>query len=347
MALAERAATELSGDDQRRWLDRLELAHDDIRTILDRAVAQPDPPVAIGLAFSCGGSGRSTAISARRDSGSWRWRPSPWSRDDARLRARLLEALGGVCWWQGDLQPMRQYYEEALGIWQGIGDDRELANAYYNVSFSYALGEDGTFGTAIRRAWRGLHECSPRGVPEIGDQRGEANALWGLGTLRYFKDAGGRRRGGVPAGARALRQDGRPNDGGWALHMLGSALIRRGLTAEAKDAVGHAVSHFHSAGDVAGLTLTFFDLSAVAVQEGDIERAARLRGAARNLSTETGAGLAMFDGDAFELAGPRPTVRDRLPPEDLERLEAEGAAMTLDEAVAYALEGGPVDGEHA
>ena len=52
VALAAQAAAELSGPDQRRWLDRLELEHDDIRAVLDRAVAEPDPPVAIGLAFS-------------------------------------------------------------------------------------------------------------------------------------------------------------------------------------------------------------------------------------------------------------------------------------------------------
>ena len=41
LALAERAAPELSGADQRRWLDRLELEHDDIRAVLDRAVPRP------------------------------------------------------------------------------------------------------------------------------------------------------------------------------------------------------------------------------------------------------------------------------------------------------------------
>jgi predicted ATPase/class 3 adenylate cyclase len=346
-ALAERAATELSGDDQRRWLDRLELAHDDIRAILDRAATQPDPPVAIGLAFTMWRfwqkHGHLGEARRRLDA----MEAQPWSRDEPRLRARLLEALGGVCWWQGDLLPMRACYEEALGIWQGIGDDRELANAYYNVSFSYALGPDGTFGTGDPEGKGEAYTLAAlEAFRKIGDERGEANALWGLGTLRYFKDA---EDGGEAEFRQALelfRKTGDRTMESWALHMLGSALIRRGLTAEAKDAVGHAVSHFHSAGDVAGLTLTFFDLSSVAVQDGDLDRAARLRGAARNLSTETGARLAMATEDAFELAGARPSVKNRLPPEDLARLEAEGAALTLDEAVAYALEGGPIEAEH-
>ena len=70
----------------------------------------------------------------------------------------------------------------------------------------------------------------------------------------------------------------------------------------------HAIAHFHAAGDVAGLTLTLYDLASVAVQSDDLPRAARLRGAAHNLSTETGTGLATFTETAFEEAGLRPSV---------------------------------------
>jgi predicted ATPase/class 3 adenylate cyclase len=347
VTLAERAAKELSGDDQRRWLDRLELAHDDIRVILDRAAAQPDPPVAIGLAFTMWRFWQKHGYLGEARQRLEAMEAQSWSRDDPRLRARLLEALGGVCWWQGDLTPMREYYEEALRIWEDIHDDRELANAYYNVSFSYALGPDGTFGTGDLE---GKGEAYTRQALEayrkIGDERGEANALWGLGTLLYFSDDA---TGGEPEFRYALelfRKTGDRTMESWALHMLGSSLIRQGRTAEARDAIDHAITHFHSAGDVAGLTLTLFDLSSVAVQAGDLERAARLRGAAMNLSTETGARLAFTTEDAFELAGARPSVRTMLPPEDIERLGAEGAAMTLDEAVAYALEDASAAAEH-
>jgi hypothetical protein len=123
----------------------------------------------------------------------------------------------------------------------------------------------------------------------------------------------------------------------WSLHMLGTGLLRAGDAVEAKGYIEHATRHFYAAGDTAGLTLTLDDLSAVAVVEGDFPRAARLRGAARNLTTETGTGLAGFVEDSFE-AGIRPGVRSHMSEEDLARYGAEGAAMTLDEAIAYALE---------
>ena len=132
----------------------------------------------------------------------------------------------------------------------------------------------------------------------------------------------------------------------WALHMLGSGLLRNGEVDEARPHIEHAIRHFHAAGDAAGLTMTLDDMSALAVAVGDLDRAARLRGAARNLTTETGTGLATYVEDAFE-SGVRPGIRSYMTAEDVDRLGAEGAAMTLDAAVAYALEASEPSGPQA
>jgi predicted ATPase/class 3 adenylate cyclase len=340
LLLAETAASELSGADQRNWLDRLELAHDDTRSVLDRAVARPEPEIAIRLAFALWRFWQKHGHLAEARARLEAMEAASWSHDDARSRARLLEALGGVCWWQADLPRMQQAYTEALEIWQGIGEDRELANAYYNLSFSYAVGEDGPFrGNDPDRIGEGLLEQALAAFRRVGDPHGEANALWGLGTLHYFQGA---ETGGEAEFREALqlfRKTGDRTMEAWALHMLGSSLLRQRRTGEAREAIGHAVAHFRAAGDVAGLTLTLFDLASVAVQSGDLPRAARLRGAALNLTDETGASLATFTEIAFEEAGMRPSVREVMSETEIERLGAEGAAMTLEEAVAYAMEG--------
>ena len=128
----------------------------------------------------------------------------------------------------------------------------------------------------------------------------------------------------------------------WSLHMLGTALLRNGDIAGSRRNVAHAIRHFSSSGDASGLTLTLDDMSAIAVAEGDLPRAARLRGAARNLTIETGAELAAYVEDTFE-TGVRPGVRSHMPTDELARYGEEGAALTLDEAVAYALEGSEPD----
>jgi hypothetical protein len=188
-AFAARAAAELAGADQRMWLDRLELAHDDIRAVLDRSVAQPDPPTAIGLAFSMWRfwqkRGHLTEARMRLEA----MAAEPWSHDDPRLRARLLEALGGTLWWQGQVEEMGRRYDEALALWEGIGDKSEIANALYNASFVHAVADGIDGGSDAARI--GLHRIeSARDLyHEIGDAKGR-RCTRALGNYHYSEAPG-------------------------------------------------------------------------------------------------------------------------------------------------------------
>jgi predicted ATPase/class 3 adenylate cyclase len=344
VAFVERAAPELSGDDQRRWLERLELEHDDIRAVLDRAVAAPDPPVAIGLAFLMWRFWQKHGHLAEARRRLVAMAGQPWSHDDPRLRARLMEALGGTYWWQGEIALMGPCYTEALELWLSLGDKTEIANAYYNASFQYAMPNELAEGARIdvdRVGESYLHK-SLELFREVGDRRGAANTLWGLGNYHYFQafeDLG------IPFFGEALetfRAVGDRTMEAWSLHMLGTAQLRKGDRTDARDNISHAMRHFYAASDTAGITLCLDDLSAVEVAEGDLERAAILRGAARNLTVITGAGLANYVEDLYE-TGARPKIVEHMSAAELERLSALGAAMTLDEAVAYALGGVTAD----
>ncbi len=172
----------------------------------------------------------------------------------------------------------------------------------------------------------------------LGDRQGEANAVWGRGNYAYFHGLPGLGVENFREALEIFRAVGDLTMEAWALHMLGSGLLRTGEADEARGHIAHAIRHFHAAGDASGLTLTLDDLSALAVADGDLPRAARLRGAARNLTAETGAKLAAYVEEVFE-AAIRPGVRGLMSDADLARYGAEGAAWTLDEAVAYALQG--------
>jgi len=123
----------------------------------------------------------------------------------------------------------------------------------------------------------------------------------------------------------------------WSLHMLALALVSQKRAAEAKAAAREALTYFKEAGDVAGITLVLDDLSGVALFDDDLPRAGRMWGAARHLQEMTGVDLASFADTGFGSLG-YATASQVLPAEDLERFAAEGAAMSLDEAVAYAFE---------
>jgi predicted ATPase/class 3 adenylate cyclase len=338
---ARRGAPELSGDDQRAWLERFERAHDNIRAVLDRAAVAGDAEVAIGLAFATWRfwQKRGHLYEARRRLDVMA--AADWSRRDPTLRARLLEALGGVAWWQGDIAAMRPAYEEAVAIWRSMNEPAELANALYNYSFSFTVPE--TVSAAVEA------DTDPDGhgrvaleealelYRRLGDERGEANVLWGMGNMLYFKndpDAG------ATQFAQALEKFRRVGDRtmeAWSLHQLGGALLRKGQRDESRPYLRHALRHFYEASDTAGITLVLDDLSSQALADDDTVRAARLWGAARSLTSATGAGLAGFV-DGWIEQQVRPNVRRSIAPDELERLAREGAEMKLDDLIAYALD---------
>ena len=109
LALAERAAAELSGPEQRAWLDRLEADADNFRAALDRAEAVPDPEAAgrLGFALWRFWQQRGYLREARQRLAAFEahgWDLAP------RTHARLLEALGGVAYWLADFDAAQTCY---------------------------------------------------------------------------------------------------------------------------------------------------------------------------------------------------------------------------------------------
>jgi tetratricopeptide (TPR) repeat protein len=260
---------------------------------------------------------------------------APWSHGDRVLRARLMEALGGVAWWQADLATMAPAYNEALAIWEEIGDEREIVNALYNGSFQYAVTSNPRESDPERVGYGQMIRALELAT-RIGDERGRANVLWGLGNYVYFHDTDDRGLSQFREALEIFRRIGDRTMEAWSLHMIGTALVRARELDESRRDIAAALRLFHTYGDVAGITLALDDFAAVAVSDDDLPRAARLWGAARALSSAGGVGLADFVDAQFEFYS-RPNARFILAPEELQRYAQEGRAMTLDESVAYAL----------
>jgi predicted ATPase/class 3 adenylate cyclase len=336
VAFAEALTPRLAGDDQRRWLGRLERDHDNIRAVLDRAVAAGDGTTAIGIGFAMWRYWQKRGHLAEARRRLQAMADAPWSREDPHLRARLMEALGGVCWWQADIPAMGRAYAEALELWQAIGDQKEIANALYNDSFRYAVSETDGPRDPDRLGYKQMHRARDLAT-EAGDERGRANALWGIGNWLFFHAAEDRGVSHFDEALGVFRRLGDRTMEAWSHHMLGASQIRLGTLDEARRNVDAAMRLFHGFGDVAGLTLTLDDFASIAIATGDVPRAAKLWGAARALSAAGGVGLADFVDTQFEFYG-RPSTRESIDPAELDRIAQEGRAMTLDESVAYALQ---------
>ncbi len=337
-ALAEGSASHLQGLDQRAFLDRLERDHDNLRAALEWAVGRPEPELAVGIGVAMWRFWQQRGYLNEARTRLEAIHAQDWPLDP-RTRGRLLEALGGVAYWQADQPAATERYEQALALWRELDDKHEIANALYNAAFSLGIsvGSSGQVDEVAAATFEAQSAEALELFRESGDRVGEANVLWGIGSFRYFSNDPVDAERWFREALAIYQAEHQKTMEAWALHMLGTTVLKLGDTVEATEIMRHALRDFEASGDLAGVTLVLDDLSAAAVTVGDLPRAGRLRGAARQLEAATGTELAKWVEDVFEVAT-RPSARSAMPADDLARYGAEGAAMPLEEVIAYALE---------
>jgi hypothetical protein len=115
------------------------------------------------------------------------------------------------------------------------------------------------------------------------------------------------------------------------MHTRALVAVNTGDAATARPLIKEALELFSRAGDISGVTLLIDDAGQLSALEGDRLRALRLAGASEAIQTRTGTALAALSNGT----GGRPVAAAT----DATETNAwnEGAAMSTDEAVAYAL----------
>ena len=328
LALAEQAGSQVQGNEQRHWLDLLELEHDNMRAALDYAIGAAAVDDASRLTFSLWRFWQSRGY--LREGLAWLQRVLALPPGDARLRLRALEAAGGVTYWMGDLGMTEGYYGEAYDRAAALGDDAERAKAAYNLSFVYLLNEakHGRAKELLEEALTILRKYDDRGA--IGRAAWALGAVYGEGWNRSHEDYLKSRQ----LAQEALGQHrllGNRFDIAWDLHSTGLAALHLGEFDDAQRDFSEALQMFVDAGDSSGIVLLLSDFSELARTRGQTERLDTLVGAWTAMSKRTGVGLASLWGTTEG----RVLATD-IPPERGPALER-GLAMKTDEAIAYAL----------
>ena len=306
------------------WLDRLQAEHDNLRVALAWAT-EHDAVLAADIAAP-----------------PWRyWQMRGYLRegraalesllarlgpDDLAARYATEAAIGGVAYWQRDLSAGEAACAAAVRLAEQMGDPAALAEAVYNLAFP--IWQQGRMEEAQRLADR-----SEQLFTDLGDADGIARALWLHGILAVLT-------GDLDTAERLLTQSVDRTRGtaavfqlGWSLRMLGRTLLLRGRPAEARRRIEESLRLFAPAGDVSAVVLHLADFAMLAALEGDPERELRLAGALRHLKRLSAVALA--DHPVNAVPGLEEIVAER--GADAVRLLAEGAAMTVEEAVHYAL----------
>ncbi len=330
--LAEQAAPQLMGDDKRRWLDWLEADRDNLRAAVDWAVDHGDAPLALRMVAAMWRFAQMRGYLAEGAERTRRALALPAEEVDPVVRASALEALGGLYWWMGDFDRCGAAYRECLELRQQIGDKAAIAEAWYNLSFPVGFGAMVAGSHDLSPAYEVIEEAKKL-YTELGDRAGLAKAEWAYLTIGWRdQDLEVARQHGERAEG-YFRELGDAFLLGWSLYDVGLIDVRESKPGDARRRLREALQIFNDVRDVSGYALVLDAFAALALLEGDEDRAARISGAVANLEHTTGTGL---NPSNRSLAGYDPVyLRDK--PETAAAW-AEGMRLTHEEAISYALQ---------
>ena len=327
LALAERAEPELHGHDQVAWLKRLEEDHDNLRAALEWSKTEADGD-AVGLRLA---ASLSDFWDIHGDVAEGRaWVDEMLSLHKGALptlRVKALTRAAHLAHRQGDYGQVPELCAEALTLSQAHGDTagnaetlHYLAHAAEGAGDHKRAAELLQEGVALHRAvgstWylaRALN-CLAN-TARTGEDYSKAAALYEE-SVGFFHRLGDKRQGGI------------------LLHNLGYAVLRQGDHPRSQRLFRESLKVAEEVGDRWMIPKCLGGLAAVSAQARP-ERAARLFGAASHLMSASRIPLEPFNRRDFDhyLA----VTRNRLGEQAFGDAWAEGRAMTLEQAIEYAL----------
>ncbi len=329
LALAERTEPQLRGPEQAVWLESMEMEHDNLRAALEWSLNSGVPEAGLRLA---GASWWFWYVRGYYREGRG-WLDQVLRRSGSALPAMRAKVLGGAGYLatnQGDYAAALSLLEESLVLWQQLGDKQGIAlslNLLGRVAW-----HRGDFPRAAD-----LYKESLVLFRELGAKDSISVLLNNLGVLAINQGDFSAARSLLEESLAIRRQLGDKQGMAMTGANLGVIALRQGDYAAARSLFKESLTIDRDLGDKRGISSQLEVFGLLAAAQGHAERAARLLGVAEALREAIGAPLsisarALFDYDRY-LA----RVRAALGREALATVWAEGRAMTLEQAIEYAM----------
>jgi predicted ATPase/class 3 adenylate cyclase len=369
--LAERADPKLRGPEQGVWGRRLEAEHDNLRAALEWSKTEEgDADAWLRLAgalhwfwfmrnyLSEGRERLEEALATNRNA-------------SVPARANVLCGAGTLAWRQGDIKRAEILLQESLALFRKLGENSGMAFSLHHLAhvaerqrdfreatvlFDESLArfkEAGNTwgggltlecmgGSALLRGdydgARALLEESSLIYREVGESLGLSLVLRKLGTVAEQQGDYERATALLEQGLALARQSG----GRYAIpgmqQSLGDVALRRGDCLRAAALYRESLIQQRGVGDKPGITRCLEGLAAVACARSRYGEGARILGAAEALREATGFQPAPFEqADHDHLVV---SVRATLGDAAFAAAWSEGRAMTLEQAIEYALAAG-------
>jgi predicted ATPase/class 3 adenylate cyclase len=324
--LAEAAEPDLTRDPEA--IERVARDHDNHRAALSWAIdtGQADLGLRLGFALWRFWHQRAHLNEGRQ----WfdRLLALPGAAARTAARAKGLTGAAGIAYWLNDYAAAESRYAEAEAIYRELGDEVGLADALYNMGTMAAIRGD------MPTVFEKLGEGGSIGR-ELADDGIVERFKVAEGYMAFMTDDLERARTLLDEGL-ALTE-GRGDRMGIATGNHTVAQVAR-LQGRLDDAAVHyrrALTGLHELGDVVSLTEPLQGLAAVAIATGQTERGVRLLAANSAIREQIGGGP---PPEWLRLGDPLSDARAVLDEESYDRAWQRGLAMTLEEAVADAVE---------
>jgi non-specific serine/threonine protein kinase len=331
LALAEQALPKLDGSDQLTWFDRLEREHANLRAALEWALkrGETDATLRMSGALWYFWEIRGYLSEGRR----WLEAALAHGGPPSHGRAQALRGAGVLALRQADYEQARTLLEESLAVARQVDDKLAIAASlnYLGVLAQVAHHNH----VAARRLW----EDSLAIYEVLDNKRGAGRALQNIGISRLFEADYERAATLIEQGLGLLREAGEGRLIAMSLAFLGHVRLLQGDAAGANMAFVEGLGWQQQVGDKVFMTYCLIGLGGVAakaVAGAPASRAVRLLGAAEALREVIGAPLLPPFLTQYEriVAG----LRSDFDEAAFEAAWAEGRALTLEQAVALALE---------
>ncbi|MGZ9225585.1 MAG: AAA family ATPase, partial [Anaerolineales bacterium] len=250
------------------------------------------------------------------------------SLGDVMRQTTALQLLG---WDHRDYQRAFAYWEEAIVLYRQIGGWRYLANVLSMLGLYMVM--DGNSESAKKY----LDEADLL-YQKMNTKAGKSELLYAYGQLALLRGDYEQARAFFQENARIRNESGNLVDSLWSKARLANTELRAGNITEARQIFAEVAHLFHKGGSKMGIVYTLEGMSSLYVAVGKPEHAARLIGWTDLMRAEIGNTrpfLEQVDIDRNIAA-----VVVKIGKDAFEEAYNKGCAMSVDEAVTYALEGG-------
>lgn len=325
LALAERAAGELTGPDQPAWLERLADEHDNLRVALELSRGQ-DVELRLNLVLALE---RFWLVRGHLTEGlTWFEEVLSTPAKPTATRARALNAAAGLAWRLGELTQARGQLEASLAVWRELGDQPGVQACLANLGVLASTQGDWEMA-------RTFFEDSLTLARRLGQERAIALLHDNLGLLAGHRGDHETALSHLSQAMEILRRAGDAGRMANTLANLGLVALYRRRVDEASEHYAESLQILRTLGERQNVAECLEGVASIAASRGDLDRALRLGGAAAAIREGIGAPqrpwserlVEEWRAAAHESVGPTATL-----------VWEEGRALTAGQAIDLALE---------